>query len=114
MFSGKPGKLFVLIMLSFFSAYMAADSLEESGNAELYAAGEEIYDQACVMCHSKDPAKSNPPALNLYQLPKDDQQQFFLLVINGKGIMPAFSDYLTHQEILQLWIFVSNSQPAEE
>lgn len=97
-----------LLLISSMHIFADSAKLEAQGNLELYLAGEGLYELNCLLCHGENMLSPAGPGLDLRQFPKDDQQGFFYSLINGKGYMPAFAGVLSEQEILQLWIYVSN------
>jgi len=96
-------KIFFIIILIIFSTSVSSD--------EEMTLGLEIFNNKaqCGLCHIlKAAASDGKIGPNLDQL-KPQKQQIIYAVSNGIGVMPAFEDTLTFEEIEAVANYVFNS-----
>jgi mono/diheme cytochrome c family protein len=62
--------------------------------------GETIYFDNCARCHLDDGSGDKGPSL-IFHIPKHSDEYFVQLVINGRGNMPGFPDFV-EQDISDL------------
>ena len=94
--------LFIFLILFFNHKAFADDKMN---------LGQEIYNNKaqCGVCHTLKAAESDGElGPNLDQL-KPQKQQIIYAVSNGIGVMPAFEDTLTFEEIEAVANYVFNS-----
>ena len=110
-----------MAMSSFARALLAALLLASGGvRADAEAAAHPLYDkgvatyrQFCGHCHG--PAMVNP-GTSSYDLRKwstDRQADFYDVLENGKGSMPAWGDILLPEEMDALWVYVGSRAGKE-
>jgi alcohol dehydrogenase (cytochrome c) len=94
-------KLTILLMAGAAACYAQSDRAEAaknpfSGNAEAIAAGQKLYNQACVNCHGAEARGDRGPALR--SLAHPDGEVFITIRSGVRGTqMPAFSTLTTDQ-----------------
>ena len=96
-------KFFLILLIIFFSSKIFAD--------DKMILGLEVFNNKaqCGMCHTLKAAKSSGEiGPNLDQL-KPQKDQIIYTVTNGIGVMPAFQDILTVEEIEAVAHYIFNS-----
>tara|TARA_B100000427_G_C14955896_1_gene354572 strand:+ start:10 stop:315 length:306 start_codon:yes stop_codon:yes gene_type:complete len=96
-------KFFLILLIIFFSSKIFAD--------DKMILGLEVFNNKaqCGMCHTLKAAKSSGEiGPNLDQL-KPQKDQIIYTVTNGIGVMPAFLDTLTVEEIEAVAHYIFNS-----
>ena len=96
-------KILLISLLLIFSSSVFADDKMDLGS--------EVYNHKaqCGVCHVLDAAGSNGqigPNLDLLKTP---EERIIYTVVNGIGVMPAFGDTLTMEEIESVAYYVFNS-----
>ena len=97
------GKIFIILFFLIFSSSVLAD--------EKMDLGLEVYNNKaqCGVCHVLQAAGSDGqigPNLDLLKTP---EERIIYTVVNGIGVMPAFEDTLTIEEIESVAYYVFNS-----
>jgi len=85
--------------------------LEPQSHEQLMAAGAKVYEKNCASCHLAD-GKGVPgafPAITESAVVKGDIQAQTQLVLNGKGMMPAFGAMLKADELAQVITYTRNA-----
>ena len=100
-----------LIITAIFSIMLiVACQNNSSGDSTLN--GLDIYKMRCVTCHGMDGAMGNNGAKNLIvsEMPLNDRIK---IIRNGKGgVMPAFKNLLTQEEIMAVARYSMQFNPA--
>ena len=81
------------------------DILNANANAGLVH-GKAIFEQVCGMCHGKDGALGLNGAANLTSSKLTDEQKKNI-ILNGKGLMPAYQDQLSESDIEAVTAYVN-------
>jgi mono/diheme cytochrome c family protein len=69
------------------------------------AAGENVYNTRCAVCHGDDLVNSGQ-TFDLRRLKADERPRFENSVRNGKNQMPPWRGVLSDDEINQLWHYI--------
>ena len=99
----KMERVMLFVFFLIFSSSVFADDKMDLGS--------EVYNHKaqCGVCHVLDAAGSNGqigPNLDLLKTP---EERIIYTVVNGIGVMPAFGDTLTMEEIESVAYYVFNS-----
>ena len=77
---------------------------------ELIAEGAKVYEKNCSTCHLADGAgiKGTFPAITASKVVTGDIQAQTQLILNGKGMMPAFANLLKAEQLAQVITYTRN------
>lgn len=93
-----------LISLAFFSSPVLADSIADLDN------GAKVFKANCAGCHAGGGnivrRGKNLKLKTLHKRKVDTEEAIATLVTNGKGIMSAYGDKLTQEEIANVSAYV--------
>ncbi|MEK3882825.1 cytochrome c [Paenibacillus sp. PL2-23] len=107
----KGGIAFVL--LAVLAGCGGSDSHQGSGNTLAAAPAEaaSLYKTNCISCHGTDLEGRVGSKSNLQRVgSRLDSEQLKLRIEEGKGVMPAFKDRLTQEELETLAQWLSGQQ----
>ena len=84
---------------------------EATGEQELIALGESVYDQNCARCHGGqgDGAGGAYPALAGNDFVTGEPERVIEIVVHGRGAMPAFGGELSDREIAAVISYIRNT-----
>ena len=101
-------RLFIFLMLILHVAV----ACQNNGSDDQPISGIELYKMRCITCHGMDGAMGNNGAKNLIvsEMPLNDRIK---IIRNGKGgVMPAFKNLLTQEEIMAVARYSMQFNPA--
>lgn len=89
---------------------IASAAEKEWSQADLIAAGEKVYTNNCASCHMQDGAgmPGTFPAIKGSAIVKGDINTQVDLVLNGKGMMPAFGQMLSAVDFAAVSTYIRN------
>ena len=95
--------IFILFFLTLWSSVFADDNIMDLGL--------EVYNNKaqCGVCHVLQAAGSEGQIGPNLDLLKSSKERIIYTVVNGIGVMPAFEDTLTMEEIESVAYYVFNS-----
>jgi mono/diheme cytochrome c family protein len=96
---------------NFPAAVALAVTLLSAGSAQALAPGEQLYNDNCAACHGKA-GQGVPgafPALKADKVALGDPKAAAVLLLAGKGGMPAFKDSLSDVELARIMTYVRAS-----
>lgn len=78
-----------------------ADGNQEAGAEQLASQGQEVYANNCAICHGPEGEGSGsyPPLAGSPVLTSQEPNEPIMIVLEGRGQMPAFSGQLSNEEI---------------
>jgi mono/diheme cytochrome c family protein len=91
------------ILTSYHSSNALAD--DAASDQEKIAAGENVYNTRCAICHGDDLVNSGQ-TFDLRRLKANERPRFDNSVRNGKNQMPPWKGVLSDDEIDQLWHYI--------
>jgi len=92
-----------LIATACYSSHALAD--DAAPDQDKIAAGENVYNTRCAVCHGDDLVNSGQ-TFDLRRLKADERPRFDNSVRNGKNQMPPWKGVLSDNEIDQLWHYI--------
>jgi mono/diheme cytochrome c family protein len=92
-----------LIATAWYSSHALAD--DAAPDQDKIAAGENVYNTRCAVCHGDDLVNSGQ-TFDLRRLKADERPRFDNSVRNGKNQMPPWKGVLSDNEIDQLWHYI--------
>jgi mono/diheme cytochrome c family protein len=97
-----------LIVVVVLGAFLAPSTFsQEKPEKKLVDLGKERYSQTCRVCHGFNMVTSGSNVFDLRKFPLDQYDRFFHSVREGKGLMPAFKNNLTEEQIKAIWAYIS-------
>lgn len=96
--------LATLLTLSGASAHAGEELVEE---------GRKAYKQFCSHCHGLEMVNPGTSSFDLRKWPRDQRDDFVVVVSAGRGDMPAWGDVLYPEEIDALWAYVATRGGTE-
>jgi mono/diheme cytochrome c family protein len=93
------------------ASFLALTSWLVAGAAQALAPGEQLYNDNCAACHRKA-GQGVPgafPALKADKVALGDPKAAALILLTGKGGMPAFKDSLSDAELASIMTYVRAS-----
>ena len=86
----------------------AQDGAGDAGAHPFFDKGVATYKQFCSHCHGPDMVNPGTSSYDLRKWPTDRQADFYDVLENGKGSMPAWGDILLPEEMDALWVYVGS------
>ena len=90
--------------ISFIRAALAQEAASEQDKLKI-AAGGNIYDMNCAICHG-DQLVNSGQTFDLRRLKSDERPRFDNSVRNGKNQMPPWKGVLSDDQIDELWRYI--------
>jgi mono/diheme cytochrome c family protein len=97
------GAAIALAAMLSYPPQAAAD--EAAAEQTKIAAGENVYNTRCAVCHGDDLVNTGQ-TFDLRRLKADERPRFENSVRNGKSQMPPWKGILSDQDIDQLWAYI--------
>lgn len=93
------------------STYLSQSNQFTWDDATAIAAGNTIYNQSCVICHSKDGSGALPGAPDLTTAETQDELrisggEFLCTVAEGRGAMPGWKETLSVEKMWQVLTYI--------
>ena len=86
----------------------AQDGAGGAGAHPFFDKGVATYKQFCSHCHGPDMVNPGTSSYDLRKWPTDRQADFYDVLENGRGSMPAWGDILLPEEMDALWVYVGS------
>ena len=93
----------VLLAVGWSASYALAE--DAAPDQDKIAAGENVYNTRCAVCHGDDLVNSGQ-TFDLRRLKADERPRFDNSVRNGKNQMPPWKGVLSDTDIDNLWHYI--------
>ena len=120
---------FLLVLMAFFFVGTPASADPPKKRLSDYEEGKKIYRRSCWQCHGRAADGEGPAASALPEgvptlrggvVTREKRDEFIRSILNGKGLMPAFSAEFERQDAKRILIYLEKYdqrdgvEPAEE